>query len=363
MSIHFTNSRWQKIKENYRKWWAGELDRPLIALSLTGYDPERNAPDLPSYGFASFYDKSVPAHAIINRWDFDLSCKRFLGDAFPALWPNFGPGVIAAFIGCRLEKDMNTSWFVPEKEQMIADWHPAFNPDAYWFKRIAGLCSAALEIWQDKVQIGMTDLGGSLDIPSSFRPGEKLLLDLYDHPEEVKRTLWEIHDIWWDYFNAFNAILQPLNRGYTAWTPIYSEAPYYMLQCDFAYMIGPEMFDKFVKPELAATCKRLVNPFYHLDGVGQLVHLDSILSIPGLKGIQWVPGEGQPDTAHWPEVYRKIRSAGKLIQLFGGQSSMNYKIIDTLAEQLGSAKGICLIAEADSSEENEARELLKKYDI
>jgi len=39
----------------------------------------------------------------------------------------------------------------------------------------------------------MTDLGGNLDILSTFRPGTDLLLDLYDHPEDVKRLTGEAH--------------------------------------------------------------------------------------------------------------------------------------------------------------------------
>ena len=123
-------------------------------------------------------------------------------------------------------------------------------------------------------------------------------------------------------------------------------------------MIGPDMFDEFVKPELAATCKKLENAFYHLDGIGELPHLDSLLSIKELKGVQWVPGDGKPDTRYWPEVYRKINDAGKLIQIFGSMESL-----DAIAGQIGTAEGIVLIAGYDISQEADAIEFLKKYDV
>ena len=163
-------------------------------------------------------------------------------------------------------------------------------------------------------------------------------------------------EAWWQAFDWLNALLRPPNPGYTAWTPIFSTEPYYMLQCDFAYMIGPGMFDEFVKPELAATCKRLKNAFYHLDGVGQLPHLDSLLSIPELKGIQWIPGDGKPGEKHWPEVYRKIRAAGKLIQIHGG-----IDVLDAVAEQVGSAKGIILIGSVDRKNEDAVRRQMEAY--
>lgn len=356
MSIDFTPERWGKVKENARHWWAGELDRPLIQIRLGGADPGRPAPDLPAYPFAARYDLSVPAGAIIDRWDYELSRVRYLGDAFPAIWPNFGPGVAAAFSGARLEADERTVWFHFDEDKEAADLEFAYAPDNVWLRRIKDICRAAVERWQGLVQVGMTDLGGVLDILSTFRPGEKLLLDLYDDPESVQRLIREIIELWWRYFAEIDAVLRPANPGYTAWTPIFSSAPYYMLQCDFCYMIGPEMFDEFVQPELAAMCRRLAHPFYHLDGSGQLCHLDSLLAIPELKGVQWIPGAGQPDMGHWPEVYRKIRAAGKLIQITG-----RFEVLNEVAEQIGGAEGIVMIASGDISQQAAAEALLKKY--
>jgi 5-methyltetrahydrofolate--homocysteine methyltransferase len=185
-----------------------------------------------------------------------------------------------------------------------------------------------------------------------------LATDLYDHPEHVKRLTWQTHDLWFRYFDRINRLLQPVNPGYTCWCPIFSSRPYYMLQCDFSAMISPAMFDEFVKPELAATCRRLPNAFYHLDGPGQLPHLDSLLEIPELKGIQWVPGAGQPDWRYWPDVFRRIRAAGKLIQVYGWP----LETLDVLAEQIGSPKGICLIGEAGLEQEDQLLRLIERYD-
>ena len=49
-----------------------------------------------------------------------------------------------------------------------------------------------------------------MDILSVFRPGENLLLDLYDHPEEVIRLIWEIHELWHRFYQEINDVLQPV---------------------------------------------------------------------------------------------------------------------------------------------------------
>ncbi|MBU0715563.1 MAG: hypothetical protein KJ964_09445 [Verrucomicrobia bacterium] len=358
MSIEFDATRWGQVKEVAREWWAGRLKRPLIQIRLQGRDPQRPPPRHPCLGFTARYIESVTPEEIVDVWDYELSKTEYLGDAFPDIWPNFGPGIIAGFLGARVMPEEHTVWFEPVAIKMPAELHLACNLENPWFRRVRDICRAAQERWQGLVQVGMTDLGGNLDILSSFRPGESLLLDLYDHPEDVKRLTWQAHDAWWQYFDELNATLRPLNPGYTAWTPIYSESPYYMLQCDFAYMIGPEMFDEFIKPELAASCRRLGNAFYHLDGPGQLCHLDSLLAIPELKGVQWIPGAGQPDASHWPEVYRKIRAAGKLIQVVGGIAQL-----DAVARQLGSAEGIIVFDTLPLSRQAEAEALLRRYGV
>ncbi|MDP6449180.1 MAG: hypothetical protein QF773_00055 [Lentisphaeria bacterium] len=361
MAIDFDVERWGTIREDSRRWWAGELERPLVQIRLNGADPGRPEPDLPVYGFTAHYGSGVPAETIVDRWEYGLCCTRFLGDAFPAVWPNFGAGVLAAFLGAKPEVRYETVWFHPRQEQPIDDLSLELDLADPWLLRIRDIYAAAIERWDGLVQVGMTDLGGAVDVLSTFRPGEQLLLDLYDHPEVVGERIDEIHEHWFTVFDRLNDVLQSANPGYTAWTPIYSSTPYYMLQCDFAYMISPDMFDRFVKPELTKCCERLSNPFYHLDGPGQLPHLDSLLSIEALKGVQWVPGAGQPGITEWPKVYRKIRDAGKLIQTFSGQSEMGYRALDVLADQLGDAEPIIMIAEAGIEETDDVLVFLERW--
>ena len=40
MSIDFSTERWEQTKRNYRAWWAGKLKRPLINMTVGGYEPE-----------------------------------------------------------------------------------------------------------------------------------------------------------------------------------------------------------------------------------------------------------------------------------------------------------------------------------
>ena len=152
--------------------------------------------------------------------------------------------------------------------------------------------------------------------------------------------------LWWHAYRGIDQNLRACNRGYSAWTPIFSETPYYMLQSDFCYMIGPEMFDTFVRPELVASCRQLPHAFYHLDGVGELPHLDSLLAIPELKGIQWIPGDGRGGPMQWLDVYRRILDAGKLLQITGGSLQESLAAVDVLAGEKWNVGRIFIVSGA-----------------
>ena len=164
--------------------------------------------------------------------------------------------------------------------------------------------------------VGITDLGGNLDILASLRGTEKLLVDLSDDPENVERLVGEITALWIRYYDELEAITRTAGRGNACWGPVWSPAPGYMLQSDFAYMISPRMFKRFVMPDLKSICDHLEYAFYHLDGKGEIPHLDQLISIPRLRGIQWQPGDGQPKAEGWLPLIQKIRDSGKRCQIY-----------------------------------------------
>ncbi len=336
MPIDFNKERWVSIRESYGKWWAGTLDRPIVPVVLEGVEPGRRCPSTPLLTQATCADLSIPATDLVDRIDYELSKQKYLGDAFPFVnLDSFGPGVVAAFLGARLDNSTGRVWYHADPMVPIQALHFEYNPDNQWLIRVQEICQAAMERWQGQVLVGMPDLGGVLDILSTFRPSEQLLFDLYDHPKEIKRLTWEIHDLWFRFYQAINEVLQPVNPGFSDWAKIYSSTPSYVPQCDFSYMIGPDMFREFVLPELSATCHRLDHTIYHLDGVGELPHLDAILEIEALDAVQWVPGDGKPDQSHWPDLYRRFHDAGKNTQVWYG-----FECLDTIAGQIGTYGGI-----------------------
>jgi hypothetical protein len=314
MKRYFDEQDWDRIERDAMAWWAGELKRPLVWLAVTG-----KVPDATRHGFLTNYPLGMPVEDLIARYEPFLDATHFYGDSFPWWWINFGPGIAAGFLGARVHSVVDPSetvWFTPAEKKDIRSLTLRYDPENVWWKRVKEITAGIASHWGKGLVVSHTDLGGNLDILASFRETQTLLLDLIEDPGEVSRLVGEITRLWLRYYDELDTIIRPTCRGTSTWAPLYSTGKTYMLQSDFCYMISPKMFERFVLPDLVDCCSHLDHGFYHLDGKGQIPHLDHLLSISRLRGIQWIPGDGQPSPDQWLPLLKRIRDGGKLCQVY-----------------------------------------------
>lgn len=312
MKIRFDECNWERLEQNWMAFWRGELTRPLVLLACS--DPA--IPPVPhKREFLPQYGLQMSAEEILAIETADLERQYFIGDSFPKFWLNFGPGSIAAYLGSNVQVAEHTVWFQP-LDTALPEWPLRVDRENVWFRRVHEILDAALMLWQGAVQVGFSDMGGNLDLVAALRGSQQLLLDLYDQPEAVATVAATITNIWQEVYREEARKIRAVCRGTTYWGPSWSRGTTAFLQCDFSYMISPKMFERFVLPDIAALCAEVDDPFYHLDGKGALPHLDRLLSINDLKGVQWQPGDGQPLADQWLPVLHKIRQAGKLCQVY-----------------------------------------------
>jgi len=317
IELRFSEERWQCVEGAWKAWWAGELERPLVVIEGLELPPAITVPNNYSLGpRASEFPLDLPADRVLDYYEVRLQAKRFYGDAWPKWWPDFGPGIMAGFLGARVLTTAETVWFEPSEPTSIESLQLCYDADNRWWRRVRQLTRRAVERWGEQVSIGYTDLGGNLDILSSLRGAESLLYDLSDHPQEIARLAGDLTRLWLGYYGDLCDIIEPAGRGTTPWATIWSPGRCYMLQSDVAYMISPRMFERYVLPDLVTCCDALDHAFFHLDGAGQIPHLDLLCSLERLRGIQWIPGDGQPPPEEWLPLLNRIRHANKLCQLY-----------------------------------------------
>ncbi|MCS7017422.1 MAG: hypothetical protein NZM42_15065, partial [Gemmatales bacterium] len=239
LNLRFDEHDWERIAHDWSAWWEGDLKRPMIVLECierrNAYDPHCAAT------FLSNYALDAPIEPILDQFVPRLENTHWLGDSFPRFWPNFGPGIVAAFTGkVDVRPAWDTTWFTPRQVVPITDLHVEAEADNPWQQRVETITRAAVERWGNQLAIGLTDLGGNLDILASLRDTKQLLIDLVKAPDEIDRLVSETTRLWLDCFDRLCRIIEPVGRGVSCWGPLWSPGRGYMLQSDFAYMISPK---------------------------------------------------------------------------------------------------------------------------
>lgn len=311
--LEFSAADWARIARDWDAWWEGTLERPLAFIEIDAHTGQVWVPgeQLTRYGL------ETPVAALLDAEEPLLQQIEVYGDAYPKWYVNFGASVVAAFLGSPVEYVTGTTWFSPLPDlASLAELRLAYDPANPWWQRVQAVTRGAVARWGTRVAISLASLGGNLDILASLRGTDRLLTDVIDVPEVVERLSAEITALWLRYYDALCEVIAPAGRGITCWAPCWALGRGYMLQSDFAYMISPRMFRRFVLPDLIACCNAMDYAFYHMDGKGQLPHLDQLLSIPNLRGVQWQPGDGQPRAEGWLDVLARIRRGGKLCQVY-----------------------------------------------
>ena len=251
--------------------------------------------------------------------DWYVAHSSLKADILPVANTQLGPGSLAAILGGVFEGGEDTIWIHPRPASSVASGLSAdditFDPNhPNWLlhKELLRACKAKA---QGHYYVGMPDLMEGLDVLAALKGTDKVLLDTVMQPEVLEHQMQQINDI---YFQVFDELYDIIREGdemafcyFSAWAP----GKMSKLQSDISTMISGDDYRRFVQPFIREQCQKIPYTLYHLDGVGAMHHLDSLLEIDELNAIQWTPGVGEPQggSPKWYDLYRRILSAGKSI--------------------------------------------------
>jgi 5-methyltetrahydrofolate--homocysteine methyltransferase len=337
---------WEQAQGRYRQWWAGEeMDRPVV--HVTARRPGKESPGWSGWEFAQYPDDPEP---LIERWVRCAEATYYGGEAFPSLWPNLGAGILGGCLGAHVRFQTDTVWFqTPRPWEQVGDL--LLDENNLWWQRVQRIIEAAVALRNDRYIVAMTDLGGGLDVVAALRGTLNLCHDLIDQPEKVDWARARIQEAWHHCYDVLQSKIETQQQGSGAWMGLWCPGRWYPLQCDFSAMISPQMFERFVAPDLAEDCRRLDHSVYHWDGPGEIPHLNILLEIEELDAIQWTPGAGNPgvEAPQWMPLYRRIQAKGKRLVLLGAPPDA----VPAMTEALGS-KGVLITTWSRTPEEGEA---------
>ena len=301
----------EQSQKRIEAFWDRQLiDRPVVQFFLD--KPLSAQIPFPADHHATPRERWLDVQYQAERARASLANQYFLGDSLPIAWPNLGPEIFSSFYGCPLHfGDYGTSWTDP----ILFDWSQAdaltLDWDNLYMRTLIEMTDAFLDLARDHFIVGMTDWHPGGDALAAFRDPQNLAMDLITHPSQVKTLLQRVEADYLTVYDYFYHKLHAAGQPCTSWLSLLSSGKFYIPSNDFSIMISSAMFEEFFLPGLTREIRFLDRSIYHLDGIGALRHLDSILAIPELNALQFVPGEGHNDFSQWIPVYQKIQAAGK----------------------------------------------------
>ncbi len=301
-----------EVLERYEAWWVCEIvDRPLVSMGFA--KPWDEWVEVPAKEHVTWRERWMDTAYVVERTAAALRNRVAYADALPIAWPNLGPEVFSSFYGCPLAFGETTSW----SEPILTEWDAEavaqlrLDTENVYYRKILELMDALIEVGRDTFIVGTTDLHPGGDAIAAFRDPQALCLDMVERPDEVRALCERVTDDFIALYDVYDEKLKAAGMPSTTWLPATCRGRYHVPSNDFSCMISSRMFEEVFLPGIVRECRHMDRNIYHLDGPQALRFLDTLLAIPEIHAIQWVPGAGQDHWARWIEVYQRIQAARK----------------------------------------------------
>ena len=351
----------EAAKEKFRNYWVHKnTGRPLMCVIARRPEVEQYSDGTPVEGgyldqicqgkyynmpeelkWKDMEDKYQNPQRIVDRYRYFCQTHAFLGESFPNLNIDFGPGSLASYLGSEIGFKEDTVWF----NKCLDGWDGVpkltFDPENKWFKKHLQLAKDCQALAGDDFYVDMPDLMENIDVLASLRGAQDILFDLLDEPEMIGERIQEVTDIYYEYYDRFYDVIKDEEGGnaYTVFQ-IWGPGRTVKLQCDFSAMMSPEDFRKYIQPSLRSQSENVDHVLYHLDGPAAIKHMDALMEIEGIDALQWTSGDAGPDGTlpDWDVIYDKAIAAGKSIwvKVYSGEFEDWIRNVDRIVNKYGS---------------------------
>jgi hypothetical protein len=304
---------WDEAKARLTALWNGEeLDRPCLFMTAASGKNIKVPPPRDAEARWLDPDYVIPAGiaSIENQW--------WGGEAVPSFL--LMAGWMESF-GAQPHFDARTIWFDPVATADF-DSPPEFrlDPANPWIRRFEELYDRCADAaGADDFLVGQPAMLPASDILAAHLGNDRYLEAMALHPDWIDLALRQMTG---ELLAARVRLQKRISRkhaywyGNAGWMPFWAPQPYVATQSDVSCMISPDMFDRFVVPELEAHGRESGAMWYHLDGRDATQHLPRLLSLPFMRVIQYVPVPSEvPNGMGQLDVYRTIQAAGRMVHV------------------------------------------------
>ena len=332
----------EKIKQLVKYWQREPLDYPLTSfwiapdfLVSTHFDTSKKLlrPGEKIFAEMVYVDGFIEDY---KQTMFEMS--NIDQDSFWAVEPFIGFPWIEAICGCEVFAQ-NDSFITKPYLDDIKDLSKIkidfVNP---WYRKYIEFVDKLTKNFGNDCPVAQPILRGVSDVMGALVGQEKMVYAMYDSPDDVKRLMSKINDVFLELLKEHQKRVQPFQGGYTmGFYHLWSPGKCAWFQEDLSSLMAPEHYRNFIRYEHERICKTYDYTAIHLHS-SSFHMIDEILEVKGLKTIEINKDVGGLTISEMTPVFKKVQTSGRNLIIWG---SLEPEDIDCVKNNL-EMKGIFL---------------------
>lgn len=335
---------WEERKRRYEEYWNLRNKTPILYVTSPADTIIENDP-----GTCRDVWNDCEYHCRSARGYF--ANTYYGGDAYPYYLPDLGFDVATAMLGIEIEINDVSAWAVHSDKPLSEFRDFSFKPDNKEYLTMI----KALDYYINDAKnangdidyiVGMIPFNTLYDGVSSLIGPDNLCMEMIDNPEEVHRVANAHFELYKQVYSVFEKQTLRYQHGSTNWLGVYSDVPWYYISDDFIVMLSDEFFQEFIMETLLKTVDFHKRTLFHLDGENAVRHLDAILSVNKLTGVQVQATPFRQSAEFWTPYLQKIQKAGKSAWI----EARHFDDVKYLVENLN-PEGLFIKTYADTQDE------------
>jgi len=312
--------RTEKLRRHRAFLQQAPTDRPLIGSWLFGFYVHQQYPSVAAaMQPGPIQPEDIPIDLFLQDVDALWAAYNELDDDYPfSMGAFYGVPWMEAIMGCPVFFSGTNLYSRP----CIQDWQdyawqrPTLeNP---WAQKLLEFLDALVKHAGGRFACGPTLMRGPADICSAMRGGTELALDLYDHPDNVRRLAALSADVWIEVGKAQLALVPESDSGYMVgcaglrcWMPQKG----IWLQDDAISLLSPRSYRELFLPQVCRIAAEFPAIAFHLHG-NTLWPVDLILSVDGIDVLELNYDAGVCNLGEVIEAWKKVQRHGKPLIAF-----------------------------------------------
>ncbi len=310
--------------ERYKKFWNREpVKRPMVGFSFLSWFP------LDEFSVSAGWPKGceltpdmVHPEEFLDEWEGHIREGEILDDdLIRGCSPLQSIFWCCGSLGCKMKVlpgnivaiDQSLPW---EKVLGLKGYldHP-------WFRKYLEFIDALVARAAGRYPISHGTLVGPLDYAVALRGHEQTVIDMIDEPENARRFMEEMGDIFLNFTKAaWSRIPKYLDGYFDAQYRIWAPGSIARMQEDAIAVMSPKLYQEFIQPVDRRIAKSFQNPFMHLHATSMMV-LDELLEVKEIKAFEINQDVGGPPLEWLIPYLQKVQKAGVPMILRGDFST------------------------------------------